>query len=690
MMDISHLHGIRHDKSFTDDSFKEKEIEKYETNYPGLKIIKNNYKSDNALESDWLAFLSLPQYLRAIADEKALFLFGKKNEEMYKIVKSKFLKNDVASPNLFNYYSPSGLRENEGYLDPINNVYIIKDDIIDLDTLNGAWEAYLSQSDDQREISDSISLVNFGKTVPEMYNDILKKINANNINNSDYDFFITYSPPTNMVEAFFTELDYIVDESNDLIEKMIFLKQMKNRANTIVLETLVKELEDNINKKIINENLLDIVGANFFLPQEIMQIYENTDELKNNKMFLNYAGRFYGIKPRKGFTNESRTLLSKNDLSDNDKIKLGWNPIMEYSEENIHNAHKRSMTILNDNVNCNFIPLYNTPGDRYYDQLPKGLSIITIYECNRNHNVPDGISRALVSFDCLNENWYQYAYSKLMTQLNVDKVLSEYKEPLVDCFFLEMNKPLHDNYLSLVSKFNLNSNYLTEFTELLKESTPNINNPKAFVYSFIKGLFESNRIYPHNYSIYHILSEFSPTYKDILNSHSKILSISKFNEFDHSNYLSEFLHISPLEEASNLPVEFDEDGNMFIKKKENIDFAAEYSNCHKLLKQYEKIENYEAIKYYVAKLWYMNILIEKKLYQKNKDEKLQSQLPEYYKTRAHILNDFNIYMSKILKREPDFDFQKYYENTPFDQSMVKVSKNLLAQVWALFKTLIFG
>lgn len=683
----------RHDRSFTDDAFKVKEIEKYETKYPGLKIIRPEYRTEDALEDDWLAFSSLPYHLRVVADEKALFLFGKKNEEIYKMIKTKFLQNESSNSRiLFNQYKPSKLIESDVFLDPINNVYIIDKNINDLDTLNSAWEAYLGQDDDQKETSDSISFARYGKTVPEIYNELLKTISNEEINNSNYNFLNNYSPPTNMAEAFMTELDYIVTESNDIIEKLIFLKQMNNRVNTPVLKTLTEELQKDIGKRLLNENLFNIPGANFFLPEEIMGICENTNELKTDKMFLNYASRFYGIQPYRGFMHEANVILSNSNTSEFDKIKLGWNPVMEeYTNENILKSHQRSMNILNENVNCNFIPLYNSKEVNYDDKFKKGLSMVTIYESDRNHTVHSGIPRVLVSFNCFNEDWYQFAYSQLMTKLNLNQVLSEYKEPLVDCYFLEMDESLYNERLTLVSRFNLIKNSLTEFTSLLNESTPNINNSKLFTYRFINGLLESNHIYKKDYSIYHLLSEFNVQHRDIINSHKKLAIIDQFNKYDNdSNYLTEIFNIHIIKEATSLPIEFDDDGNLFIKKKENIDFAAEYQQCHKLLKQYEKVENYEAMKYYVAKLWYMNILLEKKIHQKNKNELMQEKLPEYYKARAHILNDFNVYMSKILQHEPEFDFQEYYENTPFNTSIIKVSKNLLKQIWDTFRTLIFG
>ena len=142
-----------------------------------------------------------------------------------------------------------------------------------------------------------------------------------------------------------------------------------------------------------------------------------------------------------------------------------------------------------------------------------------------------------------------------------------------------------------------------------------------------------------------------------------------------------YMKLQVLLEYQELPIEFDKDGNIFIKKKEKIDFAAEYQACHRLLMQYAKVKNYEAMKYYVAKLWYMNILIEKRLYTKNRTKQIEERLPYYYKTRAHILSDFNKYIAEILENDPEFDFREYYKTTPFDKSILKVSKGFLKTIW---------
>ena len=125
-----------------------------------------------------------------------------------------------------------------------------------------------------------------------------------------------------------------------------------------------------------------------------------------------------------------------------------------------------------------------------------------------------------------------------------------------------------------------------------------------------------------------------------------------------------------------LPFKFDEDGNLFISSiNKNHNFESEYAKSHKLLLTYEKTDNYEGIKYELAKLWYMNILLEKMIFESNANERDKR---NYHKARAKILNDFHKYLSMICTLEKDFNFDDYYKGTIFGSSL-KIDRVTLLQ-----------
>lgn len=137
-----------------------------------------------------------------------------------------------------------------------------------------------------------------------------------------------------------------------------------------------------------------------------------------------------------------------------------------------------------------------------------------------------------------------------------------------------------------------------------------------------------------------------------------------------------------ISEAKDFPIQFDNDGNLLISKKFNVDFDKEYNDSHKLLMIYDKSKNYDGMKYELSKLWYLNSLIERKLFSKNgKDKNL-------YKSRARILNDFNKYLETITKEDSKFNFTKYYENTPFNDATVRIHGSTLKYGIEFIKRLI--
>lgn len=130
--------------------------------------------------------------------------------------------------------------------------------------------------------------------------------------------------------------------------------------------------------------------------------------------------------------------------------------------------------------------------------------------------------------------------------------------------------------------------------------------------------------------------------------------------------------ISPLLEAR---LDIDDNGDLTITDFKKIDFDSEYHHSMKLLKVYNTNENYEGMKYELAKLWYLNSLLEDKLY--NNKNIFKKDLSNYNKMRSKILNLFNTNLKLVTKQEPDFDFQSYYQTTKFYDNRITVTKSTM-------------
>lgn len=147
-----------------------------------------------------------------------------------------------------------------------------------------------------------------------------------------------------------------------------------------------------------------------------------------------------------------------------------------------------------------------------------------------------------------------------------------------------------------------------------------------------------------------------------------------------------------VQEMTNaIEIKTDSDGAFIIKKREKLDFMNFYSRSHRLLLEYEKVGNTKPMKYELAKLWFMNVIIERKIIYTNFNIfRTEKQLEDAKKARAFILNDFTKYLRIVLSKEPDFNFQEYYEKTEFGVETYKIDKNAIIMMGEVIKKIITG
>jgi len=132
---------------------------------------------------------------------------------------------------------------------------------------------------------------------------------------------------------------------------------------------------------------------------------------------------------------------------------------------------------------------------------------------------------------------------------------------------------------------------------------------------------------------------------------------------------------SILNEVKQFPVEFDKDGNLIIYKVRigSIAYGDEIDDSVKLLESYRNTNNIEGMKYELAKLWFINDSIEKKL----KKKLTNDQYKELIDHRATCLNVFKLNLEYVMKAEKGFNFSDYYNSTPFSDNSIKITANTL-------------
>lgn len=120
--------------------------------------------------------------------------------------------------------------------------------------------------------------------------------------------------------------------------------------------------------------------------------------------------------------------------------------------------------------------------------------------------------------------------------------------------------------------------------------------------------------------------------------------------------------------------EFDNKGNLFVKNfLKNKNYQATYMESHRLLMEYDRAKNIEAMKYELAKIYYLNLKITEDLTKQDRTKKDK----ELVKIRARVLNDFHKYLKVVLKGDKQFNFSNYYQRSEFcDDSFVITAPTL--------------
>ena len=80
------------------------------------------------------------------------------------------------------------------------------------------------------------------------------------------------------------------------------------------------------------------------------------------------------------------------------------------------------------------------------------------------------------------------------------------------------------------------------------------------------------------------------------------------------------------------------------------------------------------MKYCICKLWYLNIKLEEKIHDKSTtiEEKKKAE-----KARSKIVNDITKYSQIVLKKDPNFDIIKTYQNSPFNDDKIRIPTSTL-------------
>ena len=144
--------------------------------------------------------------------------------------------------------------------------------------------------------------------------------------------------------------------------------------------------------------------------------------------------------------------------------------------------------------------------------------------------------------------------------------------------------------------------------------------------------------------------------------------------YNRANTLFHRSMTAKLLQEKGIGFEFDNKGNLFVKNfLKNKNYQATYMESHRLLMEYDRAKNIEAMKYELAKMYYLNLKITEDLTKQDRTKKDK----ELVKIRARVLNDFHKYLKVVLKNDRRFNFSNYYQRSEFcDDSFVITAPTL--------------
>ena len=501
----------------------------------------------------------------------------------------------------------------------------------------------------------------------------------------------------------------------------------ESTTETVMNQTLVATLKD----AIYDDEIIDIDKAvytiPFFNPEEMqdMGVYgehnfykvniENNDAKK--KWFDNYKLFSKGFLTEEFVLGQSKWINELNKLymdysrikasgNENDInirkqsiLELGWNPEIEFNEKTRKIVFENNIQQYRDkykdtSIDATFLDRYDpkvmTEGKSREELYPifilitytktafgKVIRKITHGKYTHSAISLDSSMNNLFSFNASESNQSGFSVESLKRYNHDDDCIM-----CVYCFFVKKDKLLHIKTKLdwfLLNKKSSHYSYLNCIT-LVMDKVVELNNTmicSQFVDFLIKDIGvdlthkSSALVTPNDYTKIDDPNVYK-VYEGPINKYDPKKVNKLVNKLKKSSkpIVEQWL---PVQEAKSIPIQFDKDGNLLIKNYKNnkIDINEEYWKSHKLLLNYSKNvkANEEAMKYELAKLWFLNIILESKIY-RNKDD---DNVNDYQVIRARVLNDFN----KYIKMIPGFNFTEYYNNSPFSDANIKIDKHTL-------------
>ena len=529
-----------------------------------------------------------------------------------------------------------------------SNIVLLYPKYENISDLEMDWDKFIAMNKDLQNDSDEKSIELFGNTNQDRYELMLHNFyNKDSVDSDEFQFNKDKHDIDQEVDDLYFTINF--DKDRYFYRKYISASIQESINEITPSEDYISDIESRIlddNPDIIDESVI----YPYYTPKEI----EYYDKKYFNDVKLPLKESLYVVKWKKAYREGFET-------GNFDKLKALNNEWEDKVEEiNDSNLDKdiKNKTLLN--LGCNyFLPISKDSLVKQSERVKNAIS--SLYSNIRIYTVND--TEASVQDDHKDKSSFYVFLRSMGLWIVNDKTLST----------------ITISFSRFIPSYN-DENYKNDIVDIycvrLPESCELIRNQGENKYSStiaLKYLLTSFiNTFDKTISIFKVFSgKYKKFNEDCLGLHilyrlytdrNGMSSLESTNIFSEANTTNEF------------PVEFNKDGDLLISKGRKIDFEGEYSRTHLALKIYEKNNNIVGMKYCICKLWYLNTKLEEKIHDKKTTvaEKKKAE-----KARSKIVNDITKYSQIVLKKDPDFDIIKSYQNSPFNDDKIRIPTSTL-------------
>ena len=529
-----------------------------------------------------------------------------------------------------------------------SNIVLLYPKYENISDLEMDWDNFIAMNKDLQNDSDEKSIELFGNTNQDRYEIMLHKFyDEDSIDKNEFQF----NKDKHDIDQEVDDLYFTINFDKD---RYFYRKYMSASIQESINEfTPSEDYISNIESRILDDNP-DIIDESVIYPYYTPKEIEYYDKKYFKDVKLPLKESLFVSKWKKAYSEGFET----GDFNKFKKLNTEWkDKVEEINDSNLTKDIKNKALL---NLGCNYsLPISNDSLVKQSERVKNAIS--SMYTNIRIYTVND--TEASVQDDHKDKSsFYDFLRNMGLWIIN-DKTLST----------------ITISFSRFIPSYN-DENYKNDIVDIycvrLPESCELIRNQGENKYSStiaLKYLLASFiNAFDKTISIFKVFSgKYKKFDEDCLGLHilyrlytnrNDMPSLESTNIFSEANTTNEF------------PVEFNKDGDLLISKGRKIDFEGEYSRTHLALKIYEKNNNIVGMKYCICKLWYLNTKLEEKIHDKKTtiEEKKKAE-----KARSKIVNDITKYSQIVLKKDPNFDIIKSYQNSPFNDDKIRIPTSTL-------------